>query len=347
MVHHTRYCGAISYVAKWRLVISMMREHGGDLDRAIAHFGGDRQTWLDLSTGINPHAYPIGDIANHLWCDLPDQALFDEVHLAAQTAYQTSIRCVSLSGAQQAIQIYPSIIPAGAKKAAILHPTYNEHEAQLRRQGWDILLCKSLNDMRGADCAVIVNPNNPDGQSFAPQDLLTLAKHVSTLIIDESFCDPYSDLSVLPLLDGQKDNIIILRSFGKFYGLAGMRLGFVFGADSYLDAFSNAAGKWSVSGPALSLGASALRDHNWRFSMTAKLAQDALRLDDVMIKAGLHLVGGTSLFRLYKTDNAQALQIQLAKHHIWTRIFSYDKSWIRIGLPQHKGWDKLTAALEI
>lgn len=326
--------------------MSMMREHGGDLDRAISHYGGERQSWLDLSTGINPNAYPVGEIASHLWSDLPDQALWHDVQQAAQDAYDTRIGCVPLAGAQQAIQIYPAIIPQGSQKAAIFHPTYNEHEAQLRRHGWQVTHCHKLEDMKGADCAVIVNPNNPDGRCFSPTELLALAGQVTTLVIDESFCDPYPALSVLPHLEKQAGNIIILRSFGKFYGLAGVRLGFVFGADDYLQSFANHAGKWSVSGPALSLGLAALNDRTWRNAMMAKLEQDARQLDDIVISAGPKLIGGTYLFRLYETNDAGALQNQLAKHHIWSRIFSYNKRWVRLGLPQDNDFERVKEALK-
>ena len=323
-----------------------MREHGGDLDRAIAQYGGVRQEWLDLSTGINPHAYHVGQLADDIWSSLPDNALFEAAERAAQMAYQTTARCLPLSGAQQAIQLYPTVIAQGAKQVHILSPTYNEHEAKLQKHGWHITACRTIEALRGADCAVIVHPNNPDGAVTSPHDLLALANEVGTLIVDESFCDPHPDLSLLPYLGSQETNIIILRSFGKFYGLAGMRLGFVCGTSALVPRISDAAGKWNVSGPALALGAKALADHEWRLAMIDKLAQEAAHLDEIIGAAGFGLVGGTTLFRLYQTDDARALQVRLAKHHIWSRIFSYNPNWIRLGLPNEAGWARLQSALK-
>lgn len=323
----------------------MTREHGGDLDRAIAQYGGERRLWLDLSTGINPHAYPLPDFAPSLWTALPDQSLFDAVLDAAQRAYHTTCRGLPLAGAQQAIQLYPALIPPGQKQAAIVSPTYNEHDAQLRRHGWQVTSCRALSDLARADCAVVVNPNNPDGTFFSPDDLCALADTVGTLIIDESFCDPYPQYSVLSRQQARPDNILILRSFGKFYGIAGSRLGFIFGNDALIDIFAQAAGKWSVSGPALALGATALADIKWREAMITKLHHDAAQLDEVMCHAGHTLVGGTTLFRLYETADAAALQDRLATHHIWSRIFSYNQNWIRLGLPPEDGWERVKRAL--
>lgn len=323
----------------------MKREHGGDLDRAISHYGGARHDWLDLSTGINPHAYALPELASDLWASLPDKSLFDDAERAAQMAYGTTARCVPLAGAQQAIQLYPAIVPKGKEQAHLLSPTYNEHEAQLGRHGWDVTLCDKLDDLKGADCAVVVNPNNPDGQIFAPQDLLALSDEVGTLIIDESFCDPHPEASLLSYQRAVPANVIILRSFGKFYGLAGVRLGFVCGTGADIEAMAQAAGKWNVSGPALVIGTAALHDTAWRNKMIAKLEGDAQRLDDLMCAAGLQLVGGTTLFRLYECEVASAVQDRLARHHIWSRIFSYNQKWIRLGLPEADSWDRLARAL--
>ena len=319
-------------------------EHGGNLDRAISQFGGDRKDWLDLSTGINPHAFSVLDLRAELWRELPDQDLVESAIHSARDAYQSKFECLPLAGVQQAIQLFPSIIKAKAKKASILYPTYNEYEAQLGKAGWQINYCQTLDEMVGADCAIAVNPNNPDGSKFLPNNLLELSDNVGTLIIDESFCDLYPDLSVLPHLREQNKNIITFRSFGKFYGLAGLRLGFVFACDEILNEFSNAAGKWAVSAPALAVGARALKDEKWRQKMLVKLEQDACRLDKIAHQNSLKSVGGTNLFRLYQCKNPKDMQYKLAKHKVWTRIFSYSDSWIRIGLPPEDGWTQLNRA---
>jgi len=316
-------------------------EHGGDLDRAIAHYGGRKQDWIDLSTGINPTSYPVAEIAPNLLRDLPDQGLVNATKQAARKAYNTSLACIPLAGAQQAIQLFPSIVKKSTDNASIYSPSYNEHEIQLRKAGWQVKYCTSIEEMRNADCAVVVNPNNPDGKQFSPDVLLDLANDVGTLIIDESFCDLYPNLSILPHLNDKHHNIIILRSLGKFYGLAGIRLGFVFAHQEVINEFAKAAGNWAVSGPALAIGTTALTDTNWRHQMRENLTKDALRLDALTSPNYLYLVGGTDLFRLYHCDDAQNMQDRLAQHQIWSRIFSYAPNWIRLGLPPQHGWQRL------
>ncbi len=325
-------------------------EHGGDLDRAITQYGGNRKDWIDLSTGINPYSYPVSNLVSSLSSDflrdLPDQQLIETTAQSARNAYQANFSGLPLAGAQQAIQLFPSIIEVGSKKACILHPSYNEYEAQLQKAGWQITHCHHLDEMTGADCAIIANPNNPDGRQFLPTELLELAGIVGTLIIDESFCDLYPHLSVLPLTTEQHQNIIIFRSFGKFYGLAGLRLGFVFSHSKTLKQFESAAGKWAVSAPALAIGAGALQDENWRQQTMAKLTHDAKRLDRIAHQNGLHLIGGTDLFRLYQWDNAKNMQDKLAGHKIWSRIFSYSENWIRLGIPTDDSWERVQRALQ-
>ena len=321
-------------------------EHGGDLDRAIAKFGGNRRDWLDLSTGINPNSYNVYNFTSHHWRDLPDQQLIDLVTHSAKFAYQAKFDCVPLAGVQQAIQLFPLIIKEKTKNAFIFYPSYNEYEAQLHKAGWKITHCQSLSQMFGADCAIVVNPNNPDGRQFLPKELLQLSKEVGTLIIDESFCDSYPHLSVLPHVNNHHKNVIVFRSLGKFYGLAGLRLGFVFSCYETLYLFSEATGKWAVSTPALSIGARALKDNNWRQQTLVKLEQDALCLDRIACQNGLTFLGGTNLFRLYRCNNAKTTQEKLAQCKIWTRIFNYSENWIRFGLPPKDSWIRLEKAMQ-
>ena len=322
-------------------------EHGGDLDRAISRFGGQRADWLDLSTGINPHAYPLPQIDNSLWTDLPDKGLQQDVEAAAAAAYHTTRPCLALAGAQQAIQLYPELFARyiTGRRARVLHPSYNEHERQLLRQNWQVERVCSTDQLAGADLAVVVNPNNPDGRHSRPEQLFSLAEQVGVLVIDESFCDPLPHLSVCPHLTAQHDNILVLRSFGKFYGLAGLRLGFAVGAQYHLDDLAEMMGSWAVSGPALAVGRAALTDRIWATQMTTQLATESVQLDQLATAAGWQIVGGTSLYRLYQMSDAAAWQDHLARHQIWVRAFSYNANWLRLGLPPQTGWARLEQAL--
>lgn len=324
-----------------------MTEHGGDLDRAIAHFGGARSDWIDLSTGINPHSYPLPALAADAWTALPDKQSYHQLQMAAQSAYQTQQSCLPLAGAQQAIQLYPELLAnmLDGRKAALLHPSYNEHEIQLRQAGWQIQHANGPEDMAGADLAVIVNPNNPDGRQFTPQALRALSEKVGFLVVDESFGDEMPHQSLAPHLTATDTQILVLRSFGKFFGLAGLRLGFAIGTDDLLNRIAKKAGSWAVSGPALSIGTAALNDRSWAITMRDKLAQDAARLDRLASAAGWHIIGGTTLFRLYEVGDSIAAQDRLASHHIWSRRFGYAPTWLRLGLPPERGWERLENAL--
>lgn len=320
-----------------------MRDHGGNLDQAMARHGaGD---WIDLSTGINRRPWPLPDLPADLWRNLPTKTLQTDLLRQARAAWGVAHTAegVSLAGAQSAIQLVPRLRPAGT--AAVLTPTYNEHAACLAQEGWHIRPGRRLDDLRGADLAVVVNPNNPDGQSFAPEELLDLSREVGLLVVDESFGDVTPALSLLPHAGGP--GLLVLRSFGKFYGLAGLRLGFAFGAAAEIAALAQGAGPWPVSGPALGIGIRALADHGWATAMRRQLAADAARADTLAITAGWRLAGGCALFRLYDTGDAAAAQDRLARHHIWSRIFPWSDTFLRLGLPgPEPEWQRLQEALQ-
>lgn len=320
-----------------------MQDHGGNIDWAIARYGTG--AWLDLSTGINRIPYPVPELPLQGWTDLPTQAA--QAALVAQAAQgwgaAEGVAGLALGGAQAAIQTVPHLAKAG--RAAVLCPSYNEHAACLRALGWQVQDSPDLADMAGAGLAVVVNPNNPDGRCWRPEALLTLARQVGLLVVDESFGDVTPDLSLLPVAGGV-GNLLVLRSFGKFYGLAGMRLGFAFGAEALIARLRQLVGPWPVSGIAVALGQTALADAGWARRTRARLVADAARLDALAQGAGWQLVGGTSLFRLYHTPDAADARAHLARHHVWSRIFPYSRHWLRLGLPGPQSeWAQLQAAL--
>ncbi len=320
-----------------------MRDHGGNIGAAMAAFGGAQSDWLDLSTGINRVPYPAGPVAPGAWADLPTDLAMQALCDAARQAYRTDAPILPLAGATQPIQLLPRILPPA--EMAIVTPTYNEHAASARAAGWTVREAAHAKDLGGAALAVVVNPNNPDGRVVPPSDLIALAGQVGTLVVDESFADPTPDMSLCPALDGL-DNVVVLRSFGKFYGLAGLRLGFALGPARLLMALREEAGPWAVNGPALDIGARALADADWAEATRARLTGDADRADRIAAAAGWRYMGGTALFRLYDTGDAQAAQARLAKGRVWSRIFPYSDSWLRLGLPGSAAeWQQLEHAL--
>jgi cobalamin biosynthetic protein CobC len=318
------------------------RDHGGDLGQAIARFGGASSDWIDLSTGINRLPWPVPDVPPEAWRALPTAAATAAAVEAARTGWGVRGDVLALAGSQAAIQLLPRLAPPG--RAGILAPTYNEFAAAVAAEGWRVEEAAAPDQLAGCDAAVVVNPNNPDGRRLDPATLLALAGTVGLLIVDESFADPHPEASLAG--QGVPENLLVLRSFGKFYGLAGARLGFVLGAEARLAALSRLAGPWPVSGPALALGAAALADTDWRATTIARLNRDAARLDAMVSGAGWRLVGGTALFRLYDTGDAAAAQARMARAHIWSRVFPYSAGWLRLGLPGPEvEWERLAAAL--
>ncbi|NDW00343.1 threonine-phosphate decarboxylase CobD [Salipiger sp. PrR002] len=320
------------------------RDHGGNLDAAMIRFGGSRAEWLDLSTGINPEPYPVPAIPAEAWAALPRKADMARLIVAAREAYGCPGHIVPMNGAQGAIQMVPMLRRPG--RAAVLGPTYNEHAAALRAHGWEVTEVASLAALAGADLAVVVNPNNPDGRRSQPGALRDLAGRVGLLVVDESFADPEPELSIAPSLEGGLANVVVLRSFGKFYGLAGLRLGFALAEGDLGQRLAELAGPWPVSGPAIEIASAALTDRPWQEETIRRLSADAARLDALAGAAGWRLIGGTPLFRSYACPGAKAAQETLAARHIWSRIFPYSDSWIRLGLPPCSRWGQLERAFQ-
>ena len=319
-----------------------MIDHGGNLDVARARFGGEPADWVDLSTGINRRPYPVPQLPLHHWQALPSRAEIEALHQAARVAYHTTAPLLATAGAQAAIQMLPGLAPPGHAK--ILGPTYGEFGHVLRNAGWAVETVSDLEALSGADLAIVVNPNNPDGRRHDPQALLALASRVGRLVIDESFADVTPEMSLAP--QAGRAGLLILRSFGKFYGLAGLRLGFVLGGEADIAALARSAGPWPVSGVAIEIGRAALADGRWASETRMRLSRDATRLDGLAQAAGWQLIGGTPLFRLYDAGDGLRAQERLAHARIWSRVFRDRPSWLRLGLPGEEAeWQRLAAAL--
>ena len=297
----------------------------------MARFGGTRSDWLDLSTGINPVPYPLPPLPDHAWTALPDSQAQTRLIQAARRFWRVpnSAQIVPAPGASALIARLPPL--TDAPDVHIPGPTYNEHEAAFRAAG------RTLSE--DASVRVVVHPNNPDGRLTTAQQLDMPAGALT--IIDESFCDLDPDQSHIART--ARPGTIILKSFGKFWGLAGLRLGFAIGDTKDL---AQLLGPWPVSGPALHIGAGALNDTAWAAGTRVRLAQDAAHLDTMMSSAGAGLVGGTSLFRLYDVPDAVAWHDRLARKHILTRIFPYSKTWLRLGLPHPDKTAQLARVLD-
>ncbi len=322
--------------------------HGGRLDEARRLFPQAPFPWIDLSTGINPRPYPLPPLEPEVFARLPAADALAALERAAAWAYRVpaSLEVVAGAGAQTFIQWLPRLVPA--RRVAILGFTYAEHAAQWAACDADTAAVETLDELASFDVPVVVNPNNPDGRLVPPQRLAEVAREMAArgglLVVDESFMDFSPAASVVPHLP--EDGAIVLRSFGKVYGLPGLRLGFAPCSFELAESLRAAMGPWSVGGPAIAVGMAALYDAHWLAEAGAVLERAAGRLDALLERAGFAIVGGTTLFRLAAHDDAGAWFARLGEAGILTRPFAERPHWLRFGLPGVEDhWERLTRAL--
>jgi cobalamin biosynthetic protein CobC len=325
-------------------------KHGGDLTEAMARYGGSPRMWLDLSTGVNPWSWPIPvHLPADIWQRLPSRADEEALIEAARAAYAipAGAGVVAATGTQSLIQWLPQLASEGP--VAIVEPTYNEHAPAWRIAGHEVIARADLDELPAVvRHVVLVNPNNPDGRVMSRAALAHIAALVKErggwLVVDEAFADVEPETSVIELSADWP--VVVLRSFGKFYGLAGLRLGFAVAPPQIARQIALALGPWACSGPALSIGTAALRDREWADRARIAIQQQARKLDDVLAGAGFAIVGGTGLFRLARRADAGTVHAALAARHIWCRRFDWADDLLRFGLPpDDRDLERLAAAL--
>ena len=323
--------------------------HGGNVDWATAVFGEPSQGWLDLSTGINPHAYAFSEIEDRWWHRLPTTSEIRELCRAAAQYYDVpDANCVvAVPGSQAAIQWLPRL--RSRTKVAIFSPTYGEHRYVWQSAGHEVADVPTLDAVEDdVSVLIVTNPNNPDGRLFACDQLdewrVRLAARGGFLVVDEAFADVVPEASISAM--SGREGLIVLRSFGKFFGLAGLRLGFVLAPASIAADLSRSMGPWAVSGPALVIAAEAFADTGWQAEMRQRLASDAVKLDGLLQAAGIETVGGTSLFRLGRVADATWIAETLGRSGILVRRFEERPDWLRFGLPgPDDQWERLARAI--
>ncbi|MCF6235770.1 MAG: threonine-phosphate decarboxylase CobD [Gammaproteobacteria bacterium] len=324
-----------------------MLEHGGKLRHAARQYNIPLENWLDLSTGINPDGWLVPMIPAEAWRRLPEDE--DELIQAAKSYYGVS-NILPVAGSQAAIQTLPLL--RKKSQVAILSPAYAEH-AHAWENAQHELVPLAFEDVETAmntndfDVLLLVNPNNPTGQRFSPETLLNFHKKLSArggwLIIDEAFIDSTPELSLAPL--AHQKGVVILRSLGKFFGLAGARVGFVLAQHKLLEALKNRLGPWTISGPARFIASQALQDQTWQKMMRLHLIQNGQRLQKLLSRHGLTPTGGTTLFQWRRSIHASMIHERLAQQAILTRLFN-DPHSIRFGLPRDEhSWQRLDIAL--
>jgi cobalamin biosynthetic protein CobC len=312
--------------------------HGGDLGVARQLFPGAPAPFIDLSTGINPWSYPLAQFSPTEFTRLPQRDALTAVAAAAAKAYgaPSAKHVVVAPGSQILLPlIASSVAPA---RAIVVAPTYPELARAAALAGHKIKTVDSIRHASDAKLVVVANPNNPDGRLFTCTALLKLAHDLrrqgGLLVIDEAFMEvapPGASLAA----EVACGNVVVLRSFGKFFGLPGLRLGFALSALPLARRLSAVLGPWPVSGFALAVGAEALADTTWIERTRKTLSKAAASIDVTLAEAGLEIIGGTDLFRLVRSEAAPALFQHLGRAGIYVRTFPDNPTWLRFGLPAH------------
>lgn len=319
--------------------------HGGNLHAAIARFGGAPADWLDLSAALNPQPYPVPPLAPELWQALPPPP--SALLAAARACYGTDA-LLATAGSQAAIHTLPHLRRPG--RVNLVAPMYAEHRWGWQAAGHTLGDCPPhadalLTAAGDSDVLVLCQPNNPGGECADPALLRAcarrLARHGGWLVVDEAFVDATPEASVITAA-GVLPNLVVLRSLGKFFGLAGVRLGWVAAHPAILAALEAALGPWTVSAAAQRIGEAALGDVAWIAAARQRLPQASARLGERLQAHGLDHVG-TALFRTCWHPRAEALHQALAEQRVWTRQLP---SGLRVGLPATAAqWTQLDQAL--
>ena len=329
-------------------VVKGIETHGGALDAMRRHFPDAPQPWVDLSTGINPWPWSAADAHLRQLHRLPTEA--DRAScMAAMAASFGAPRdaIVAAPGSELLIRLLPTVI--APQRVAILAPSYGDHAQAWRAAGCEVAeIVDPLSEAAAADAVVVCNPNNPDGRRFEPAALVDayrqLARRGGWLIIDEAFADLEPELSLAPM--GGSENLLVLRSLGKFYGLAGLRLGALLAPAAVRRTLAQRLGYWSVSAPALAMGTAAYSDRAWQRATRRRLTEAAQRLDRLLERHGCRVVGGTHLFRYVEVANGHETWTRLARRGVYVRRFPWTRRHLRIGLPADRSAaERLAAAL--
>lgn len=323
--------------------------HGGNVLAMAKKYNIAEDQWLDLSTGLNPDGWPVPRVPEHIWQALPQEE--DELQAIACEYYGCDY-CLPVAGSQAAIQILPQL--RNLSNVGIVSPTYAEHEYAWRKAGHNtqsIKLNEVVNKLDKLDVLVVINPNNPTGQKITVATLLSWQQKLSNkggwLIVDEAFMDVTPELSLLSV--GMRPGLIILRSLGKFFGLAGVRCGFVMTDKELLTLMKEKLGPWSVSGPSRYIAIQALKDTFWHTTMRAELKVKGERLLVLLKAAGFTDVSGTALFQWARHPEAKKIFDLFAQQGILLRLFNENVTGVaslRFGLPKTETqWQRLAGTL--
>lgn len=309
--------------------------HGGQTAAAARLYPAAPRPWLDLSTGISPWPWPVPAIGSHLWQALPSPAALEQLEFAAARVFgmNSTEQIAAVPGSDIAIRLLARMLPA--QRVAIIGQSYAGYRA-----AWPEAKVLPFDKARGADLMVCANPNNPDGAVIEARKIQRLR---NLRVVDEAFADAMPEVSMLP----HRNGAIVLRSFGKFFGLAGVRLGFVLANKPVIRKLRDVLGDWPISGAAIAIGTAAYCDRAWQGLQRHRLAQGSARLTALLSSHGLDDLGGTANFRLCHVADAPGLFTHLCRAGILVRPFADRPDRLRFGIPgTDADWARLDTALQ-
>ncbi len=319
--------------------------HGGRLRTAAVRYAIPLEDWLDLSTGINPDGWPVKTMPASIWARLPEDE--DELNTIAGYYYGTD-SILPVAGSQAAIQALPQL--RKPSRVNVLNPGYAEHAHAWQRANHSVSAVTPQqieSTLAATDVLVIIHPNNPTGDTFPVETILAwhahLARRGGWLVVDEAFIDATPEHSIVS--QTTSPGLIVLRSLGKFFGLAGARVGFVCAQTELLAQLNALLGPWTISTPARWVASQALQDKTWQKTTRQYLIQQSRRLQTLLVQHHLSPDGGCALFQWVQSPDAQSIHDKLAHQGILTRCFKHPSS-LRFGLPRTEtDWQRLDRAL--
>lgn len=339
--------------------------HGGRIIAVAEQYAIPEKDWLDLSTGLNPNAWPVAELPEYIWQMLPEDA--DGLQAAANQYYGCEY-CLPVAGSQAVIQTLPAL--RTVSKVGIISPTYAEHEHNWKQAGHEVIQLSydggdAADDvdkhLEQLDVLVVINPNNPTGKIFPIETLLNWHQQLSIkggwLIVDEAFMDVTPERSLLS--SGIKPGLIVLRSLGKFFGLAGVRCGFVITDEALLQRIATRLGPWSLTGATRYIAKQALADTEWQNETRVQLISAGVRLQQTLKEHGLTPIGGTALFQwlthpkakeIYQACASQGILIRYFENKVCTTSNNFEHEvslpGLRFGLPaKEEQWQRLINVL--
>jgi len=272
------------------------RAHGGAVRAAARHYGIPENEWLDLSTGINPHGWPVPPLDPEVWRRLPEPDDGLDQAGRAWAGAPASAGCLPVPGTQAAIQLLPNLREPAT--VGVPEPGYNEHARWWQRAGHRVVPIRPDNPeppLEQLDILVWIHPNNPTGDQH-PRAVLRdwhqrLAHRGGWLVVDEAFLDDPGE-SMAPFAG--ENGLVVLQSLGKIFGLAGARSGLVFAPQALCSDLEERLGPWALPGPTREIMLRALADTHWQNRNRRQLREQSQRLRTLLQEQGLTVTGRTA-----------------------------------------------------